>query len=282
MGALRKLLPITAALLHRGLAGHRRRAAVLRLLVEGRHPALRLRLLEPVLWFIGFVTALLTAYYMTRQVMMVFYGEARWTEARPEPVDDCRAAMATLHGDDHGHAVTPHESPWLMWLPLVVLAIGGLRRRGHQPALRRPRLPAPAGWSRWSRAASARSARPPRTTSGSCSRLAGDLRPRRHLPRLPGLRPAPAPGRSSRPSWPTAGTTTRPSPRSWADPGRRLRGHGDLRRQGHRRRGRRHRARHPGRRASGCDGARAATSATTRSASASAPCCCSAGSWRGA
>ena len=43
MGALRKLMPITAATLHRRLAGHRRRAAVLRLLVEGRDPALRLR-----------------------------------------------------------------------------------------------------------------------------------------------------------------------------------------------------------------------------------------------
>ena len=36
---------------------------------------------------------------MTRQVMMVFYGEARWTEARPEPVgthgDEPVGAMAT-------------------------------------------------------------------------------------------------------------------------------------------------------------------------------------------
>ena len=34
---------------------------------------------SPVLWAVGLVTALLTAYYMTRQVIMVFFGEARWT-----------------------------------------------------------------------------------------------------------------------------------------------------------------------------------------------------------
>ena len=60
------------------------------------------------LWLVGVVTALLTAYYMTRQVIMVFYGEARWND----------------HAEDHGaHGDhTPHESPWMMVSPLVVLA----------------------------------------------------------------------------------------------------------------------------------------------------------------
>jgi NADH-quinone oxidoreductase subunit L len=56
-----------------------------------------------VLWFIGLLTALLTAYYMSRQVFMVFFGEPRFEE----------------EGD---HAVHPHESPWTMALPLVLLA----------------------------------------------------------------------------------------------------------------------------------------------------------------
>jgi NADH-quinone oxidoreductase subunit L len=51
-------------------------------------------------WFIGVVTALLTAYYMSRQVFMVFFGAERERE----------------------HASEPHESPWTMTLPLVVLA----------------------------------------------------------------------------------------------------------------------------------------------------------------
>jgi NADH-quinone oxidoreductase subunit L len=63
---------------------------------------------SPVLWFVGLVTALLTAYYMTRQVIMVFYGEARWDDAHDEH---------GAHGD-----LKPHESPWMMVLPLVVLA----------------------------------------------------------------------------------------------------------------------------------------------------------------
>ena len=61
-----------------------------------------------LLWFIGVVTALLTAYYMTRQVIMVFYGKANWEDHSEE------------HGAHGDH--TPHESPWTMVTPLVVLA----------------------------------------------------------------------------------------------------------------------------------------------------------------
>jgi NADH-quinone oxidoreductase subunit L len=56
------------------------------------------------LWFVGFVTALLTAFYMSRQVFMVFFGSPRFEE-------------------DGEHAVHPHESAWTMATPLVVLAI---------------------------------------------------------------------------------------------------------------------------------------------------------------
>lgn len=66
------------------------------------------------LYAVGLITALLTAYYMTRQVIMVFYGEARWND----------------HSNEHGaHGdFVPHESPRIMLVPLVVLAglsIGG-------------------------------------------------------------------------------------------------------------------------------------------------------------
>ena len=64
---------------------------------------------SPALYIVGLVTALLTAYYMTRQVIMVFFGEARWTDKADE------------HGA-HGE-VKPHESPWVMLGPLVVLAV---------------------------------------------------------------------------------------------------------------------------------------------------------------
>lgn len=61
-----------------------------------------------LLYVVGVVTALLTAYYMTRQVIMVFFGQARWHD---------HAEENGAHGDH-----TPHESPWTMLLPLVVLA----------------------------------------------------------------------------------------------------------------------------------------------------------------
>ena len=70
-----------------------------------------------VLWIVGLVTALLTAYYMTRQVIMVFYGKARWHDAH-----EAHGAAGDLHESAHGDA-TPHESPWMMVTPLVVLAI---------------------------------------------------------------------------------------------------------------------------------------------------------------
>ena len=64
---------------------------------------------SPALYILGLVTALLTAYYMTRQVMMVFFGKARWQD---------RADEHGAHGD-----AKPHESPWIMLTPLVVLAL---------------------------------------------------------------------------------------------------------------------------------------------------------------
>jgi NADH-quinone oxidoreductase subunit L len=55
----------------------------------------------PVLWAVGAVTAVLTAFYMFRQVGLTFFGRERF---------------------DHYH-VHPHESPRSMTLPLAVLAV---------------------------------------------------------------------------------------------------------------------------------------------------------------
>ena len=53
-----------------------------------------------ILWAVGLLAAFLTAYYMSRQVFLVFFGKARWEESGKHP----------------------HESPRTMVLPLVVLA----------------------------------------------------------------------------------------------------------------------------------------------------------------
>jgi len=55
---------------------------------------------------LGSVTLLgagITAFYMTRVMILTFTGTKRW--------------------DENAH---PHESPWLMWLPMAVLAIGSV------------------------------------------------------------------------------------------------------------------------------------------------------------
>ena len=61
----------------------------------------------PVLWLVGLLTALLTAFYMFRLWYLTFFGERR------EPREEAHR--------DHTHHV--HESPWIMLLPLVLLGI---------------------------------------------------------------------------------------------------------------------------------------------------------------
>ncbi len=65
---------------------------------------------SPWLWALGALTAVLTAYYMGREVYLVFFGDARYAKA--------------LAGSDH-HA-QPHESPAIMTVPLVVLAVASV------------------------------------------------------------------------------------------------------------------------------------------------------------
>jgi len=57
-----------------------------------------------------------TAFYSFRMYFLVFHGKERYDEA---PHDDHH------HHDDHGHGhdAKPHESPWVVTLPLVLLAI---------------------------------------------------------------------------------------------------------------------------------------------------------------
>ena len=76
-----------------------------------------------IFWFIGLVTAGLTAFYMFRLWYMTFGGESR--SAVP---DDDRGATVHARSDtkltlEAEHPHTPHESPWTMLGPLVLLAI---------------------------------------------------------------------------------------------------------------------------------------------------------------
>jgi NADH-quinone oxidoreductase subunit L len=123
MGALRKFMPITAGTFIVGW-----------LAIAGVPPfsgfwskdeILLFALADSVaLYVVGIVTAILTAFYMTRQVIMVFFGEAKWTSL----ANDAEAPEAA-EGDEpvethHAHGeFKPHESPPVMWIPLAVLAL---------------------------------------------------------------------------------------------------------------------------------------------------------------
>ena len=77
------------------------------------------------LWAVGALTALLTAVYMTRMMVMTFWGSERFREVNEDEHDAAAHFKTVSH-----HVHEPHESPWLMTAPLVVLAIlstvGGL------------------------------------------------------------------------------------------------------------------------------------------------------------
>jgi NAD(P)H-quinone oxidoreductase subunit 5 len=87
---------------------------------------------NPLLWVVGFATAGITAFYMFRMYFSTFEGNFRGNDqkiqqqllaaARPSGVDaHDDHAHDNAHG--HNHAAKPHESPWSMTLPLVILAV---------------------------------------------------------------------------------------------------------------------------------------------------------------
>jgi NADH-quinone oxidoreductase subunit L len=81
------------------------------------------------LWLIAVCVAGLTACYMFRQVYMTFFGPEHWVAhgTAHEHGDEAHAMDEEHgHGDAHGRHHTPHESPWQMTLPLVILAVGAV------------------------------------------------------------------------------------------------------------------------------------------------------------
>ncbi|MGH3669789.1 MAG: proton-conducting transporter membrane subunit, partial [Pseudonocardiaceae bacterium] len=59
---------------------------------------------------IAMLAAGLTAFYMTRLMLMTFFGQERWRD------------LSTADGQSYH----PHESPPVMWIPMIPLAIGSL------------------------------------------------------------------------------------------------------------------------------------------------------------
>ena len=89
------------------------------------------------LWAVGAVAALITAFYMTRQVWLVFYGPERFRDDAALLGDDGRGATPTAGAARGARRTTvePHESPWTMYVPLVVLAVLSVVGGAHRPAV---------------------------------------------------------------------------------------------------------------------------------------------------
>jgi NADH-quinone oxidoreductase subunit L len=83
-----------------------------------------------VFWLIGVITAFITSFYMFRLLFMTFFGDYHGAQV------DAHGHGSHSHGaDDHGHG-EPHESPMVMLVPLMILAvlsvIGGLVGIGNR------------------------------------------------------------------------------------------------------------------------------------------------------
>jgi NADH-quinone oxidoreductase subunit L len=77
-------------------------------------------------WVLGgaaLLGAAITAFYMTRVMLMTFFGEERW-RTTPSPDAPSAEPAAGTRGE---HAVPhPHESPKSMTIPMIVLAFGSV------------------------------------------------------------------------------------------------------------------------------------------------------------
>ncbi|MEU0115913.1 NADH-quinone oxidoreductase subunit L [Streptomyces bobili] len=88
-------------------------------------------------WILGgcaLLGAAITAYYMTRVMLMTFFGEERWKNQPTRSPEAPSAEPAAAYGGDaasgHGAAATgephPHESPKSMTIPMILLAFGSV------------------------------------------------------------------------------------------------------------------------------------------------------------
>ena len=123
MGGLKKYMPITFATMFTGwltisgvpiFAGFFSKDEILWKTWSAPAFSLPSTSFSKLLWFIGAITAFLTAVYMTRMMVMTFWGNERFRDTH---------AVKQQEPDPHHGPVTPHESPWVMTVPLIVLAV---------------------------------------------------------------------------------------------------------------------------------------------------------------
>jgi NADH-quinone oxidoreductase subunit L len=128
MGGLRKYMPITHITMWIGtlalvgtpfFAGFYSKDPIIEAAAEHAHEAHDW--IATYGYWAVLLGAFVTAFYSFRLLYMTFFGEARWQHA--DAHHDASHAHDPHGHDDHGHGHEPHESPWVVTLPLVLLAI---------------------------------------------------------------------------------------------------------------------------------------------------------------
>ncbi len=148
MGALWKLLPVTYAVmligtlsitgvglprLDLGFSGFYSKDAII-------NAAFAAGQANPIAYFAfvaGLLGAGLTSFYSWRLIFMTFHGRAKWGE-RAHGEGHASGAQIETHDEPladggahgHGHDLEPHESPWVMLVPLLLLSVGAVAAGG--------------------------------------------------------------------------------------------------------------------------------------------------------
>ena len=118
MGGLRKYMPVTFAVYSIGmlaLAGFPLFFSGFWSKDEILHHA-SLWSVSKIPFYLGCTGALFTAFYMTRQMGLVFFGKYRGHE------ESNHSAHGHSHSSESAHSHDPHESPAVMTVPLIILA----------------------------------------------------------------------------------------------------------------------------------------------------------------
>ncbi|WOE73929.1 NADH-quinone oxidoreductase subunit L [Alterisphingorhabdus coralli] len=132
-GGLRKHIPITfwammagtlaitgvgVYWLHAGFAGFHSKDAIIEAAFASGTGA------GQFAFWIGVSAALLTSFYSWRLMFLTFWGTPRWIQS--EHIQHSVHKTPEEAGADQTGGYHPHESPWVMLLPLLVLSVGAV------------------------------------------------------------------------------------------------------------------------------------------------------------
>jgi NADH-quinone oxidoreductase subunit L len=142
MGGLRKYMPITfitawvgtlALMGFPGTSGFYSKDAILLAVEHADRPG------ASYAYWCVLLGVGITAFYSFRMLYLAFHGKERFADSHAESVhhddhadhhhaDDHHASETHVDDDEHHahHSGPPHETPWVVWLPLVLLAIPSL------------------------------------------------------------------------------------------------------------------------------------------------------------